>query len=211
MSRDQRTSDNWALLHAQSHALERRAPLVVLFCLAPRFSDATLVHYGFMLENLKSVEVELLKLNIPFLLVEGIAEDVVPRTVREFGVGTVITDFSPLRAAQAAKRTLLSSMSARFIEVDAHNIVPAWHVSPKLEFAARTLRPKLHRLLPDFLDDFPALKRHPYSLPQPVPRIDWEKASASVRADQGPAIFDGFPAWAQECTIAPGSSVLFSE
>ena len=51
MSRDQRAVDNWALLHAQQLALERRAPLAVLFTLAPSFLGATLRQYGFMLRG----------------------------------------------------------------------------------------------------------------------------------------------------------------
>lgn len=29
-------------------------------------------------------------------------------------------------------------------QVDAHNIVPCWQASPKLEYAARTMRPKIN-------------------------------------------------------------------
>jgi len=42
-------------------------------------------------------------------------------------------------------------------EVDARNIVPCWVTSDKLEFAARTIRPKIHRYLSDYLDEFPVL------------------------------------------------------
>jgi len=41
-------------------------------------------------------------------------------------------------------------------EVDAHNVVPCWCL-PKAEYGAYTLRPKLKRLWPMFLEDFPAL------------------------------------------------------
>ena len=43
-----------------------------------------------------------------------------------------------------------------FYEVDAHNIVPCWFASPKQEWAAYSFRPKVHRLLPEFLEEFPA-------------------------------------------------------
>jgi hypothetical protein len=29
-------------------------------------------------------------------------------------------------------------------QVDAHNVVPCWQASPKLEYAARTMRPKIN-------------------------------------------------------------------
>ena len=35
-------------------------------------------------------------------------------------------------------------------EVDAHNVVPCWEVSPKREYAARTIRNKIHKQLPEF-------------------------------------------------------------
>ena len=42
-------------------------------------------------------------------------------------------------------------------KVDAHNVVPVWHASPKKEHAARTIRPKITKLLDEFLTDFPPL------------------------------------------------------
>ncbi|OPY85482.1 MAG: DNA photolyase [Syntrophus sp. PtaU1.Bin208] len=41
MSREQRAKDNWALLYAQELAMEKKAPLLVAFALAPRFLGAT--------------------------------------------------------------------------------------------------------------------------------------------------------------------------
>ena len=71
MSRDQRAHDNWALLFAQEMSLASRAPLVVIFCLAPRFLEATARHYLFMLKGLQEVERDLAKYNISFFLVPG--------------------------------------------------------------------------------------------------------------------------------------------
>ena len=36
-------------------------------------------------------------------------------------------------------------------EVDAHNVVPVWEASDKRETGARTIRPKIHKKLPEFL------------------------------------------------------------
>ena len=38
-----------------------------------------------------------------------------------------------------------------FHEVDAHNVVPVWEASDKRETGARTIRGKIHRHLPEFL------------------------------------------------------------
>lgn len=50
-----------------------------------------------------------------------------------------------------------------FFQVDAHNIVPCWVTSPKLEYAARTIRGKITKLLPEFLTEFPLVEKHSYA------------------------------------------------
>lgn len=47
--------------------------------------------------------------------------------------------------------------------MDAHNIVPCWVASPKLEYAARTIRGKITKQLPEFLTDFPPVEKHPHA------------------------------------------------
>jgi hypothetical protein len=47
-------------------------------------------------------------------------------------------------------------------QVDAHNIVPCWIASEKLEYGARTIRPKITTKLAEFLTQFPAVAKHPY-------------------------------------------------
>ncbi|XP_068262694.1 deoxyribodipyrimidine photo-lyase-like isoform X2 [Nyctibius grandis] len=97
MSRDQRVQDNWAFLYAQRLALKQELPLHVCFCLVPKFLDATIRHYGFMLRGLQEVAEECAELNIPFHLLLGYAKDVLPAFVVEHGVGGLVTDFCPLR------------------------------------------------------------------------------------------------------------------
>ena len=59
MSRDQRAADNWALLHAQQQAINRKQPLTVVFCLVTDFLQATLRQYGFMVRGLLETFAEL--------------------------------------------------------------------------------------------------------------------------------------------------------
>lgn len=47
-------------------------------------------------------------------------------------------------------------------EVDSHNIVPARFISQKVEFGAYTLRPKIKRVLNEFLVDIPSPIVHPF-------------------------------------------------
>ena len=79
MQRDQRTNDNWALLHAQELAISMHQPLIVAFCLIPGFLGATIRQYGFMLKGLAVTARKLVKHNIQFSLIPGLPQDVLPR------------------------------------------------------------------------------------------------------------------------------------
>jgi deoxyribodipyrimidine photo-lyase len=72
MSRDQRIDDNWALLFTQELAIEQKTPIAVIFCLVPRFLNATIRQYGFMIKGLQEVEKNLKKKNIPFFLLTAL-------------------------------------------------------------------------------------------------------------------------------------------
>ena len=54
--------DNWALVYAQQLALKHSVPLMVGFCLVPKFLDATWRQYSFMLSGLQEVEKVKIKL-----------------------------------------------------------------------------------------------------------------------------------------------------
>lgn len=162
MSRDQRARDNWSLLFAQDLALRRREPLVVVFCLAPAFPGATLRHYDFMLRGLALTAGDLAAKGIGFVLLEGEPAVELPAFVRRVGAGALVTDFDPLRVQRERQRAVAAGVTVPVHEVDAHNVVPCWIASPKQEYAARTFRPKLERLLGEWLHEFPPLKSHPH-------------------------------------------------
>ncbi|MFH1026547.1 MAG: deoxyribodipyrimidine photo-lyase [Pseudomonadota bacterium] len=175
MSREQRVADNWALIHAQNLALERQTPLTVAFALAPAFLGATIRQYGFMLRGLAQVSQSLERLNIPFVLLQGDPPAEVSRFVRQNAVGALVTDFDPLRIKRTWRENVAADTSVACIEVDAHNIVPCRIASPKQEFGAYTIRPKIKRLLPDFLTDIPQPAPHPYTWKKsPQPTFDKE-------------------------------------
>ena len=158
MSRDQRVEDNWALLFARGIALEADVPVVVIFCLANGFLGAVRRHYEFMLKGLQEVESALARKKIPFFFLLGDPGKRIPEFVREYGIGTLVTDFSPLRVKRRWLEKVAPEIEIPFFEVDAHNIVPCWEASQKQEYAAYTFRPKLYKLLPDFLEEYPELE-----------------------------------------------------
>ena len=145
MSRDQRVNDNWALLFAQKLAFEKKRSLVVVFNLVPDFLEATIRQYGFMLKGLQEVESEFKQYNIPFFLISGSPEKEIPKFLKKINASVLVSDFDPLKIKRIWKRDVAKQTSIPFYEVDGHNIVPCLHVSDKLEFAAYTLRPKIHK------------------------------------------------------------------
>ncbi|NIS68676.1 MAG: deoxyribodipyrimidine photo-lyase [Proteobacteria bacterium] len=184
MSRDQRTRDNWALLFAQELALERREPMGVVFCLVPRFLDATMRHYDFMLKGIQEAEKELTKKNIPFFLLPGIPEEEIPSFVNRNGIGTLVSDFEPLRIKRGWKKRVGEQVDIPLYEVDARNVVPCWIASPKQEYGAYTLRPKIRRVLPDYLEDFPLLRKHPISWKAKSKETNWDGVRKTLDVDR---------------------------
>ncbi len=183
MSRDQRLNDNWALIHAQELAKQHNVPFAVAFCLVPEFLWATIRQYGFMLKGLKEVEKNLKKKNIPFILLTGNPETEIPKFIRKHKTGILVTDFSPLKINQRWKESVAKIINIPFYEVDAHNIVPCWIASPKQEFGAYTIRPKINRLLNEYLDDFPSVKKQKLVWNKPFYKNNWDQAVKSLIID----------------------------
>ncbi|WP_034632519.1 deoxyribodipyrimidine photo-lyase [Maridesulfovibrio bastinii] len=174
MCRDQRLEDNWALLYAREEALKKRVPLEIVFCLAPRFLSAGARQYHFMLSGLKELEEKARNLNIGFRVLCGEPDKKIADYCLEQSCSTLIVDFFPLRIFNNWVKSLCSEFNGSIYEVDAHNIVPCRVASPKQEYAARTIRPKIHKRLPEFLEDYPKLEHYPYP-PEEAAKNDWDE------------------------------------
>jgi len=182
INRDRRRDDNWALLYAQQVALERKVPLIAVFCLVPTFLDATLRQYDFMIKGLEELQRDLSEVNIGFRVLLGSPKDALLAFLDSTSPSLLVTDFEPLRIKKQWIDEVIAGSSVPFHQVDAHNIVPCWVASPKLEFAAYTIRPKITKLLPTYLEEFPSVERHPFDGPQ-SPLTDWSAVRASLRVD----------------------------
>ncbi|XP_014222087.1 deoxyribodipyrimidine photo-lyase [Trichogramma pretiosum] len=186
MFRDPRVQDNWSFLFAQKLALKNKLPLHVCYCILPKFLDATLRHYKFLLESLQEVDKDCLELNINFHLLLGEPHDVVVDIVKKYKIGGLVVDFFPLRKP----RFWLSEIQKRIpkdvpvCQIDSHNIVPCWVTSDKLEYAARTIRNKINSKLPEFLTEFPPVIRHPYTTDQKLDKNEWDTALDHVLIDR---------------------------
>lgn len=184
MARDQRVQDNWALIYAQNLAIKNKFPLHVIFCLTDKFMNSPLRHYKFMLDGLKEVSEDLDDLDINFHLLRGSHTIQIPKFVKDFSIGCLVCDFSPLRIHREWIDGITKNIPKNipFIQVDAHNVVPLWVASDKLEYAAYTIRSKINTKLDEFLTEFPAVIKHPHKT-EKLPKINWEEALDSVNPD----------------------------
>lgn len=93
-----------------------------------------------------------------------------------------MTDFSPLREVRKCKEEICKRVgdSVTVHEVDAHNVVPTWVASEKLEYGARTIRSKINKKLPEYLIDFPVLKSPIRKWASMNQVTDWDAIIAEV-------------------------------
>jgi len=153
--RDRRLTNNDALARAMELANARRAPLVVAV-----HAGRDLMGDGvggarravFALEGLKELEGDLRARGVQTATTTGDdAARGILETCERVDASAVVCDFTPLREGRAARRAVANAVGCPMIEVDAHNVVPAWVTSEKQEYGARTIRPKIHRNLAEFL------------------------------------------------------------
>jgi deoxyribodipyrimidine photo-lyase len=177
MQQTQRAEFNPALEYALAQANELGLPLLVCFGLTA-FPEANARHYDFMLRGLAEVRQRLTRRGIGFVirktpphaLVEHLAAD----------AALVICDRGYLRIQRAWRARLVEKLRQRLVQVEGDVVVPVQAASDKHEYAARTLRPRIHRLWDDHLDRVE---------PRPVKhRADHLAVSSDVDLDDIPAV-----------------------
>lgn len=180
MSRDQRIKDNWALSYAQELARQHKTYVVIVFCIRPSFDFASERLIDFMFTGLRETEHIASTYHIPFIVIFGDPLIEISRYIHEHQIGAIICDMNPLRWSRSWKESLSKSLHIPFWEVDAHNIVPVWEASTKQEYAAYTIRPKIHAKLTEFLTEYPqVLKQSDVTIQ--FPHTDWISLSKSIQ------------------------------
>jgi deoxyribodipyrimidine photo-lyase len=178
MSRDQRADDNWALLFALEQANTLKRAVIVIFTLYFDYPGANKRHFSFMLKGLQQTANQLNTYNISFEILIGEPVQNLSNWLKQHHAAMLISDFDPLRHKQQWKKELALSINCPHYDVDAHNIVPCFYVSQKKEVGAYTLRPKINKLLPEFLESFPELEKQ--QLRYPSKSINWDLLLAQI-------------------------------
>jgi deoxyribodipyrimidine photo-lyase len=181
MQRAQRASDNPALETAIAAANAIGRPVVVYFALRADVARANLRHYQFLLEGLCDLAEDLARRRVPFILRKSPDHDFL-RFCAEVRPALVVGDENPLRSAESIRRQTADRLPVPFWTVDADVIVPS-RLLAKEQYAARTIRPRIHAALGDFLQP---VHRH-------VPRHDWRPGRRLPSLQPDLDLLDGLP------------------
>lgn len=177
MQASQRVEYNHALAYAIETANALRLPLVVFFGITERFPNANRRHYAFMLEGLSEVQGALKQRGIHFVLRHVSPEHGVLDLAR--GASCVVVDQGYLRIQHTWYEHVAQRIDCPLLQVESNVLVPTALVSNKEEYAARTIRPKIHRLLSEYLR--PLAERSPLI---PSTRLDIETLHLSSIPEQ---------------------------
>ena len=156
MQQSQRTVFNHALELTVRTANRLNLPVVVVFGLTADYPDANLRHYQFMLEGLREVAAALVKRRIKFVMQHGPPPEVALRAGRQAAV--IVCDRGYLHHQRQWRRQVAQEARCQVVQVESDVIVPIRVVSEKAEYAARTIRPKIHRHLQAYLQPVTAHK-----------------------------------------------------
>jgi deoxyribodipyrimidine photo-lyase len=144
-----RAEHNPALEFAVQQANLAGLPLVVAFCLTPDFPEANLRHYTFLLEGLVETLDALRRRKAYPVFRLGDPSTVIPELARKARL--VVLDKGYLRIQRTWYDKVVSSAECRVYQVEGEAVVPVELASTKAEYAARTIRPRIHKHLEDFL------------------------------------------------------------
>ncbi len=181
MQRAQRAADNPALDLAIQAGNALGRPVVTFLGLHPFVERANLRHYQFMFEGLPELAEGLARRGVGLVLRRFPDHGILP-FASEVRAALVIGDEHPLRQTEGWRRTVAKGLRVPFWTVDADVVVPS-ALLLKEQFAARTIRPRIHARLDEFL----VAPRAPRA------RVAWRapKGTASLRPSL--SLLDGFP------------------
>lgn len=149
MQQSQRAESNHALEYAIERGNGLGLPVVVFFGITGSFPEANARHIAFMLQGLSGTGRDLARRGLLF----------VPRLVSpERGAvelakraALAVTDRGYLRIQREWRAAAAGTMTCPLVQVESDVVVPVETASPKEEYSAGTLRPKITRLLYAYL------------------------------------------------------------
>jgi len=149
MQQSQRAELNHALTYAIQQADGAGQGVVVVFGLMDDYPEANLRHHTFMLEGLKETRDALADLGILMVIQKGHPVRVALSLSADASM--IVCDRGYLRHQKDWRIQLAGKADCRVVQVESDVVVPVEVVSGKAEYAARTIRPKIHKHLETYL------------------------------------------------------------
>jgi deoxyribodipyrimidine photo-lyase len=149
MQASQRAEYNHALEYAISKGNELHQPVIVFFGITNHFPEANERHYAFMLEGLSEVRHSLEKRGILMVILHKSPEMGAIQLAK--GASLVVVDRDYLKIQKEWRSDAATKMNCPLIQVETDVIVPVEETSPKEEYAAATIRSKIHKKLSHFI------------------------------------------------------------
>lgn len=154
VQRSQRGRANPAANVAVELAKDIDLPVIAVFAMTPGFPSATLRAYHFMAEGLAKLPDDFAARRIGWQLEIGDPVERISAVARDLNAAAVVTDVNPLRIGCQWRRDVADAVEAPLMAVDGDVVAPS-ALFPKQEYAARTIRPKIHRVLDEYLQRIP--------------------------------------------------------
>jgi deoxyribodipyrimidine photo-lyase len=179
MQQSQRAEYNHALEYAIQQANKLDQGVLVVFGLMDDYSEANLRHYTFMLEGLQETRAALGGRGIKMVVQTGNPADVALSAGKKASL--IVCDRGYLRHQIKWRKKVGKNAGCRVVQVESDVVVPLEVVSGKVEYAARTIRPKIHKHLNDYLVEFRPTKIKKSSLQLRVSGIDLSNIDAVLK------------------------------
>ncbi len=172
MQQSQRVALNHALAFAVEAANERQLPLLVVFGLTADYPEANRRHYAFMLEGLRETQKALCDRGVRMVVHSGSPPEVALSAATDAAL--VVCDRGYMPHQRNWRRQVAERCHCRVLQVESDLVVPVSETSAKAEYAARTIRPRIHRHLERCLVAFrmPSVKVPSLCLPDDGMALD---------------------------------------
>lgn len=149
MQSSHRTEYNHALEYSILKANKLKKPIIVFFGLTDKFPNANIRHYSFMLEGLYEVEKSLIERGIKFVIRNTSPDSGAVEISNDASL--VIVDKGYLKIERDWRSYVSENIICPLIEVETNTVVPVEEVSMKEEYAAATMRPKIRKIIDQYL------------------------------------------------------------
>ena len=191
MQRAQRGVENPAVDVAVEVANLLHLPAVVFFAPIPFYPHANLRHYRFLNEGIPDIADALEKRKIGFVL-RRYPDHSLLRFCDEVRPALVIGDENPVREPEHWRQVAAKKLKLPLWTVDADVIVPS-KLLGKTQYAAHTIRPRLHGHLPGFLKP----SKNPHA------NVSWKRPA---HLESLPADIDITQGWSLDRSVSPVSN-----